>query len=200
MAYRSLSFLTTPPLLTLALLAALLTPSAAAAAKELLPAEGNLKIRVGDDTRSPVVFLIDKGIIYEGDRKNEDAIRFNFRGDLVREGRERTGDHLLRIRDNAVVDAENNTVFTVSNGKLFGPDDRRTVLYTVGGSKLYKGDDRRGEALYSWSGDQWDNQQAALLFAVLIELKLISVEAGVQPTSAGTAEVLPGVDAVADPA
>lgn len=199
MAYRSLSFLTTPPLLTLALLAALLTPSAAAA-KELLPAEGNLKIRVGDDTRSPVVFLIDKGIIYEGDRKNEDAIRFNFRGDLVREGRERTGDHLLRIRDNAVVDAENNTVFTVSNGKLFGPDDRRTVLYTVGGSKLYKGDDRRGEALYSWSGDQWDNQQAALLFAVLIELKLISVEAGVQPTSAGTAEVLPGVDAVADPA
>lgn len=202
MAHRSLSFLTAAPLLTLALLAGLLLPTVAAA-KELLPAEGNLKVRVGGDKRSPVIFLIDKGLIYEGERKNEDAIIFNFRSDLVREGRERAGDYLLRIRGNAVVDAENNTVFTVSNGKLFGPDDRRTVLYTVNGSKLYRGDDRRAEPLYSWSGSKWDNQQAALLFAVLIALELTPVEAQAQPTSSTTAADAaesPGVDAAADPA
>ncbi len=114
-------------LIVLTLLASIGLPSLAGA-KGILPGDGNLKIRVGDDTRSPVVLLIDTGIIYEGERKDENKILFNFRGDLVRKARERSGDHLLRIRDNAVVDAENNTVFIVSGGKLFGPDDRRTAL------------------------------------------------------------------------
>ncbi|MEM6855302.1 MAG: hypothetical protein AAF593_12925 [Planctomycetota bacterium] len=164
------------PLLVGTLLVSMILPSPAVA-QEFTPAEGNLKIRIGGDGRSPVVLLIDKGIIYEGDRKDEDAILYNFRSDLVRSGREREGDYLLRIRRNKVVDPEGNTIFTVSNGKLYGPDDRRTVLYTVGSSKLYRGDDRRGEPLYSWSGRGWNNQQAALIFAVLIALDLTPVEA-----------------------
>ncbi|MEM1028126.1 MAG: hypothetical protein AAGJ38_08590, partial [Planctomycetota bacterium] len=63
------------------------------------------------------------------------------------------------------------------NRTLYGHAERRTVLYTVGGSKLYRGDDRRGEPLYSWSGRGWNNQQAALIFAVLIALDLTPVEA-----------------------
>ena len=170
-------------LLAFALLITWLAPSYATA-QGILPAEGNLKFRVGDDTRSPVVVLIDKGLIYEGERKSEDAVLFNFRRDLGREGRERSGDYLLRIRNNRVVDPDNNTVFTVSNGKIYGPDDRRTVLYTVGGSKIYQGDNRQGEPLYTWSGKSWNNQQTALIFAVLIALEAIPAEPDIQVDTA----------------
>ncbi|MEM9420744.1 MAG: hypothetical protein AAGA25_17085 [Planctomycetota bacterium] len=161
-----------PAFLTLLVLSALMLPGIAQA-KDFLPADGVLKIRAGGDKRVPVILLVDKGLIYEGERKSEDAILYNFRSGLVREGRERSGDFVVRIRENAVVDAENNRVFTVSNGKIFGPDDRRTPLYTIGGSQLYRGDDRRGEVLYNWSGSKWDNQQAALLFAVLFHLEAL---------------------------
>ncbi|MBB6429890.1 hypothetical protein [Algisphaera agarilytica] len=166
--------------LAVLVLAAMLLPGVALA-KDFLPADGNLKIREGNSKRSPVVIFIDKGLIYKGERKAEDAILYNFRSGLVRKGRERSGDFVVRIRENAVVDADNNRIFTVSNGKIFGPDDRRKVLYTIGGSQLYRGDNRQTPALYNWSGSNWDNQQTALLMAVLIHLEVLPVETKQKP-------------------